>query len=118
MATPKRVLSAIEKRDGGRVCAWPDHHPCDPETVVPQHRQGGMGGGNSKHRLSNVIWLCSRINGLIEDKSDWAEVARKFGVKVKLGQDTTQIKVTYPDGITYLLDDNGGRHAEHETGNE
>jgi len=109
VATPKPVLRAIEQRDGGRVCAWYEPHPCDPATVVPQHRQGGAGGPRSKHRLSNVIWLCSPINGLIEDNSDWAEMARKLGVKVQLGYDPAEIPVTYPDGRLYRLDDGGGK---------
>lgn len=111
MATPERVLRAIEKRDGGRNCAWPDPHPCDPETVVPQHRAGGMGGGKSKHRLSNVIWLCSRINGLIEDDAAWAADARSRGIKISKFDDPQRKPVQYPDGLFFLWDD-GGKYRE------
>ncbi len=116
MATPKRVLRAIEKRDG-KVCVW-HGLSCGEDVLVPQHRQGGMGGSRFKHRLSNVLWLCSHINGLIEDNADAADDARKLGIKVPFWDDTTEVPVTYPDGIKYLLDDFGGRRAEHETGNE
>ena len=105
--TPKAALKAIDKRDG-RECSW-HGVACDLETLSPQHRQGGMGGRKGKHRLSNIVWLCSRLNGLIESDAKLAEEARQRGIKISLHADPTAIPVTYSDGRTWLLDDEGGK---------
>jgi len=103
VSTPKRVLTAMDVRDG-RVCVW-HGQACDPETLVPQHRQGGMGGRSNKHRLSNVVWLDSLTNGLIESDAAWAEEARRRGVKISLHADPRMIPVEYPEGRFWLTDD-------------
>lgn len=105
--TPQRVIRALTKRDGDE-CAW-HGDACDKDTLVPQHRMGGMGGSKTKHRLSNVVWLCSSINGLIEADADLAQVARERGVKVPFWGDTVRIPVVYADGRTYRLTDDGTR---------
>lgn len=108
MVTPERVLRAIEKRDGGRACAWPEPHPCDPETAVPQHRAGGMGGGKAKHRLSNVIWLCSAMNGDIESDPILAREARERGIKISKFKNPTLVPIEHAvHGLVRLNDDGG-----------
>jgi hypothetical protein len=43
-----------------------------------------MGGGKSKHRLSNLVWLESWRNGLIEDNASHATEARRRGIKISI----------------------------------
>ena len=105
--TPKALLRDLEKRDG-KECVW-HGESCGTDVLVPQHRQGGMGGSKKKHRLSNVLWLCALTNGLIEADADLAEEARVRGIKISLHADPTVIPVLYPDGKRYYLDDFGGR---------
>lgn len=102
-ATPRRVLRAIEARDG-HVCAW-HGESCGTDTLVPQHRQGGMGGSRTKHRLSNVIWLCSLQNGLIESDPAEATAARDRGIKISQHTDPCLVPVDFPDGLFWLTDD-------------
>jgi hypothetical protein len=109
--TPKTVLRALDERDG-RVCVW-HGETCDPATLVPQHRAGGMGGGKSKHRLSNVLWLDALTNGLIEADADMAAEARRRGIKISLHADPRHIPVEYPDGLFWLTDD--GRRLPADT---
>lgn len=106
-STPKAVLRAIEARDG-HVCVW-HGESCGTDTLVPQHRQGGMGGRRNKHRLSNVLWLCSITNGLIESDPGMAEEARERGIKISLHADPTTIPVRYPDNRVFYLNDDGTR---------
>lgn len=101
-ATPKSVLKALDARDG-HVCAW---HGYDTGRLVPQHRQGGMGGRSGKHRLSNVIWLDSLTNGAIEaDPAMQAEAIRR-GIKISLHADPRLIPVQHAvHGEVWLTDD-------------
>lgn len=108
--TPKAVLRAVTARDG-HVCVW-HGESCGTDTLVPQHRQGGMGGRKTKHRLSNVLWLCSRLNGLIESDARLAEQARERGVKISLHANPAEVPVTYPDGSLWWLDDDGGKRGQ------
>lgn len=112
--TPKRALRALEARDG-RECAWHGVDGCDPDTLVPQHRQGGMGGSKRKHRLSNLVWLCSLMNGEIESDADLAEEARRRGIKVSQHTDPVLVPVEFPSGRFWLTDD-GRRVHESEVG--
>lgn len=107
---PKKDLDALDDRDGHR-CAWTGHEyvrGSDSDVLVPQHRQGGMGGRRGKHRLSNLVWLESRINGLIEDDANFAAVARQRGIKVSIHErDLRTVPVNHAahDGEVYLTDD-------------
>lgn len=103
MSTPKRVLRAVDERDG-RECVW-HGESCGTDTLVPQHRQGGMGGSKRKHRLSNVIWLCSLLNGHIESDPALAQEARDRGIKISQHDDPRYVPVTYPHGSAWLTDD-------------
>lgn len=101
--TPKALLTALEERDGRRS-AWTGN---EGDTLVPQHRQGGMGGRAEKHRLSNVVWLESDINGLIEaDPAMQAEAVRR-GIKISGHADPEDVPVEHAVHGTVLLTDNG-----------
>lgn len=76
--TPKAVLAELDRRDG-HVCAWTGE---DTGRLVPQHRQRGMGGRAGLHRLSNLVWLDSVINGLIESDPAWQAEALRRGIKI------------------------------------
>lgn len=53
------------------------------ETYVPNHRASrGMGGSKLLDRPSNVMVMCSELNGLIESNADLAEQARAYGWKL------------------------------------
>lgn len=101
-ATPLPVRRAMDKRDG-HVCAWTGE---DTDRLVPQHRQGGMGGRAGKHRLSNVVWLDSIINGLIESDSRMQAEALRRGIKISLHADPEKEPVEHAvHGRVYLKDD-------------
>jgi len=100
--TPKLVLRAIDERDGHR-CAWTG---VESDTLVPQHRQGGMGGRRGKHRLSNIVWLDSITNGLIESDPEMQAEAKRRGIKISLHADPTRVPVLHAvHGEVWLTDD-------------
>jgi len=100
--TPKALLAALESRDGRRS-AWTGN---EGDTLVPQHRQGGMGGRKSKHRLSNVVWLESDINGLIESDPGWQAEAVQRGIKIGGHDDPERVEVRHAvHGLVLLRDD-------------
>lgn len=101
--TPKSLLRTLEDRDG-HVSAWSGD---DVPELVPQHRQGGMGGSPRKHRASNVVWLESGLNGLIESDVKLQAEAQRRGVKVSQHADTEKVPVQYADGSWWLLSDDG-----------
>jgi hypothetical protein len=81
-----RVILALDRRDAlrGRACVMSGSQS---DRIVPQHRQGGMGGRKNKHRLTNVLWLDSILNGWIESDAEWAAQAQAWGVKVPVWVD-------------------------------
>ncbi|GAB3125818.1 hypothetical protein [Glaciibacter psychrotolerans] len=101
--TPKATLRAIEERDGHR-CAWSG---VDSDTLVPQHRQGGMGGRKNKHRLSNVVWLDSIRNGLIESDPELQAEAVRRGIKVSGFADPSTVPIEHASHGWCLLTDDG-----------
>lgn len=81
-AVPKRVLRALDARDG-HACSWHWAGACDTDTLVPHHRMNrGHGGSRNGDVLSNLVWLCSGMNGLIESDAELARRARRRGIKV------------------------------------
>lgn len=104
MATPKRLLIALDERDG-HLCAWSG---IDTGRLVPQHRQGGMGGRKGKHRLSNLVWLDSLINGLIESDPFYQSVAFERGIKVSGFADPADTPIDHAVHGHVFLDDAGG----------
>lgn len=105
--TPVRIRKGVHVRDGHR-CAWHPAGLCDPATLVPQHRQGGMGGRKAKHRLSNVVWLCSLLNGEIESNADLQAEARRRGIKISLHANPTREPMLHAVHGWVVLDDLGG----------
>lgn len=78
------------------------------DTFVPQHRAGrGMGGSRMLDRPSNIIVMCSELNGLIESDASTAQQARANGWKLNRWQDPTLVPVfDATDRSWFLLDDN------------
>lgn len=112
MSVPKRLLTALDARDG-RVCAWHgESSECDPETLVPQHRQGGMGGRKGKHRLSNLVWLDSLTNGLIEADAGLQAEAVRRGIKISGFDEPSHAPIHHAVHGLCLLDDYGGVHDQ------
>lgn len=100
--TPKGLLAALEVRDGRRS-AWTGN---EGDTLVPQHRQGGMGGRRMKHRLSNVVWLESDINGEIESDPEMQAEALRRGIKISGHDDPELVEVRHAvHGFVLLRDD-------------
>lgn len=104
MTTPKATLRMLDARDG-RVSAWTG---LEGDTLVPQHRQGGMGGSSVKHRASNVVWLESAINGRIEAEPEMQREAFARGIKVSRFQDSAEVPIRHAVHGWVLLDDEGG----------
>lgn len=102
--TPKALLKALDDRDG-HVCSWLGY---DTGRLVPQHRQGGLGGRKNKHRLSNLVWLDSLINGVIESDAWYQAEAKRRGIKISLHDDPETIPVTHSVHGVVLLRDDGG----------
>lgn len=112
-STPKKTLTGITERDGHR-CAWTGD---DSDTLVPQHRQGGMGGRENKHRLSNVVWLDSILNGRIESEPDLQAEAVRRGIKISGFADPTTVPIQHAVHGRVLLNDAGGWARHNEEGN-
>jgi len=108
MSVKPALLRALELRDGRR-CAWHFAGACNPDTLVPHHRANrGMGGSKSKDRISNLVWLCSSMNGLVESDPDYAEAARKRGIKISSHDDPSHVLIQHAVHGRVLLDDFGG----------
>lgn len=61
------------------------------DTLIPQHRANrGMGGCKELDTPSNIVVMCSEMNGRIEDNADAARNARIFGWKLKSWQIPTE----------------------------
>lgn len=89
---PRKTLEVLLDRDG-HICVMT---AADTERLVPQHRQGGMGGRADKHRPVNLLWLDSLLNGHIEADADWQTVAKVLGVKVPIWvEDPARVPVFY-----------------------
>lgn len=81
------------------------------EALAPNHRANrGMGGSKERDVPSNLVVLCSDLNGRIEQIASEAERARRAGWKLYSWQDPKEVPVL--DRITgesYFLDDDYGR---------
>lgn len=108
MSTPKALLKALERRDG-HMSAWTGD---DCPELVPQHRQGGMGGRRNKDRLSNVVWLESGLNGLIESDPEYQAEAVRRGIKVSGFDEPSHVPIQHAVHGLVLLDDLGGVHDQ------
>jgi hypothetical protein len=87
------------------------HCGISDDTLVPNHRANrGMGGSKTREKPSNVVVMCSVMNGLIESSSGLAEQAKWFGWKLESWEDPLTSPVyDFMLGNWYLFDDNYGR---------
>ena len=81
------------------------------DTFIPQHRANrGMGGSKALDRPSNVIVMCSDMNGRIESDAEMAAIARDYGWKLQRWQAPDQ--TPFYDLATrkwYLIDNDYNR---------
>lgn len=77
------------------------------EQAVNHHRANrGNGGMKSLNRPSNILVVCSQLNGLMESDADWAARARDYGWKISKFAQPEFEPVYYPlEGRWYYLDD-------------
>ena len=99
MATPKHLLTALDNRDG-HTCCWAGY---DTGRLVPQHRAGGMGGGKSKHRLENLLWLDALTNGFIESDAEQQRMALARGIKISKFADPARVPVFFAHEWQWFL---------------
>lgn len=76
----KTDFDKLMQRDGGCV------HCGEVEAVAPNHRinrgMGGVGKNSPLNLPSNLVVLCSQLNGLIESDHRWHGLALKQGWKL------------------------------------
>lgn len=96
---PVPILRKLFDRDG-RSCIMTG---TETERIVPQHRQGGMGGRANKHRLANLVLLDSILNGLITSDAKLQLISKVWGVAVSLHADVEEIPVFRPHMQTWFL---------------
>lgn len=70
-----------------------------------------MGGDKSKNRLSNLVWLCSSVNGLIESDAGYADCARADGIKLSIHANPAHVPIRHAVHGRVLLDDDGSVHS-------
>lgn len=110
---PKRFRAYLD-RDGGCV------HCGEQEAVAPHHRANrGHGGSKKLDRPSNIIVLCSVMNGLIESDPKLADMARQYGWKISRYQEPSDVAVFYPAANAWfrLRDDFGVEQVEQDLNN-
>lgn len=77
---PKDFAKLVE-RDG--YCL----HCGEVEAISPNHRiNRGMGGSRRLDKPSNLVVLCSVVNGLIESSPAWQALAKEWGWKLERWQ--------------------------------
>lgn len=98
--TPKQFQKYLD-RDGGCL------HCGEREAVAPHHRSNrGMGGSRVRDVPSNIIVLCSYMNGLVESDAAMAALARDYGWKVSANADWRAVPVyDLQRGAWLLLND-------------
>lgn len=86
-------------------------HCGETEAVSPNHRANrGMGGSKQRDVPSNLVLLCSWMNGMIESDTTCAQLAREKGWKLNSWDDPKQVPVwDMVSGVAFLLDDNFAR---------
>lgn len=83
---PKDFARLLERDQG--YCL----HCGETEALSPNHRiNRGMGGSKLRDNPSNLVVICSILNGLIESDNRWAKVAEDFGWKLRSWEDTLSI---------------------------
>ncbi len=95
--TPKQFAKYLERDKGCLHCG-------EQEAVAPNHRANrGMGGSKARDVPSNVVVLCSRLNGLIESDTQAAALARRYGWKLSSWQDPRLVPVYDTQSTTWFL---------------
>jgi hypothetical protein len=70
--------------------------------LVPHHRKNrGMGGSKLLDTPSNILLVCALLNGAMEQQSEVAEDAKRYGWKLESWQDPLVIPIY--DAITGFL---------------
>lgn len=70
-----------------------------------------MGGRRLKYRLSNVVWLESEINGLIESDPGWQVQAVARGIKIGGHDDPELVEVRHAvQGLVRLCNHTSTRY--------
>lgn len=102
--TPKQFEKYLN-RDGGCV------HCGETEAVAPHHRANrGMGGSKVRDVPSNIVVLCSWMNGRIESHAKLAHQAHLVGWKLWQGEDPATTPLWDANVSNWvLLDDKFGR---------
>lgn len=75
--------------------------------LVPHHRKNrGMGGSKVLDTPSNILLVCATLNGAMEQQSEVAEDAKRFGWKLESWQDPAVVPVyDAMSGFLYRLKD-------------
>ena len=69
-----------------------------------------MGGSKVRNRASNIITLCSVVNGLLESDADVARLGRERGWKISGYEKPEEVAVYETwSGLWWLLWDDGTR---------
>lgn len=102
--TPKQFQKYLD-RDKGCV------HCGDTETAVPHHRANrGMGGSKLRDVPSNIVSMCSYMNGLMESNAVVALQAKRMGWKLESWEDPKKVPAfNITTRMWYTLDDNYNR---------
>lgn len=121
MSIPRETVALVIERDGG-ICLLRLSEHCLGVATCADHR-ANRGSGGAKHHVldqpSNLIAACGVCNSIKESGADRAELLA-LGLRVE--SDSTHAKtalkalarpVTYPDGSTWFLDDEGGRRNQY-----
>lgn len=70
--------------------------------LVPHHRKNrGMGGSKLRDTPSNILLVCALLNGAMEQQSEVAEDARRYGWKLESWQDPLVVPIY--DAVTGFL---------------
>lgn len=105
-------FARLMARDGGCL------HCGLTEAVSPNHRANrGMGGSKVRDVPSNLVVLCSWLNGVIESDAQWAAVARSYGWKLNTWQNPLEVPVYDARNREWLLlDDHYGAKVVSQEG--
>ena len=103
----QKQFNRFLERDGHRCY----HCGTSGEDLVPNHRVNrGMGGSRLRDRPSNIVTLCSFINGQIEADALERSRAIEYGWKLASWEDPTKTAVfERSSGNWYILDDDHNR---------
>lgn len=101
-------------RDGGCV------HCGDIETAVPHHRANrGMGGSKSRDVPSNIVAICSQLNGLMESNAVVAAYAARNGWKLQSWEDHAKTPIWNANlKKWFILNDSYGKEEIEDADNQ